>query len=157
MQHHQTSSNYPAACSSIVVAILPPTIVAWTVDLPGLCWAENAPPTESGAVVGQPSASNGTPEPPGARSLSVQPWVFPMAWFWIKVASKRVMKNRRHPVIVRRRAKFLRRILIALSKSKKPKGSPKAGDKKKDDDNHEHDDEIGRWMMSMAALRPRKT
>ena len=80
-----------------------------------------------------------------------------MAWFWIKVASKRVMKNWRRPVIVRRRAKHLRRILIALSKSKKPKDDDKRkdGDTKKDDDRH--DDEIGRWMISLAALRPRKT
>ena len=84
----------------------------------------------------------------------------PMAWFWMKVAAKRVLKNKRHPTAVRKRAMYLRRILCALSRSKpKKQDRRKDDDKKKDDDKDKdrHDEEVGRWMMSLAALRPRKT
>ena len=83
-----------------------------------------------------------------------------MPWFWMKVAAKRVQKNKRHPTAVRKRAMYLRRILCALSRSKpKKQDRRKDDDKKKDDDKDKdrHDEEVGRWMMSLAALRPRKT
>ena len=111
-------------------------------------------------MVGQPSAINGTPESASWSPLAVGAalgLLIPMAWFWMKVAAKRVMKDRRRPVTVRRRAMYLRRILVALSKPKKH-DRRKDDDKKKDDAEGEDDgDRIGRWMMSLAALRPRKT